>query len=405
MEERPGLIEWTRDALERLFDLAYLRHHILAPAVAGRYQDCHIFQQTCLDVIREFKPPLSLPAISPAWRIYNVLNLRYVQGLSQSETAVQLGISTRQMRREQQRALQAVAAVLFNGEVTGADTVPEAPDAEQALAVPALWEQSDDPTLHYSHLDEMLRSTLILFDPLIEQQHLRVMLALPSSMPLIRGDQMILRQMLVSGISWLIRDAHDATITIDASIARRQVVLSLVKPQTGARSEHVVAQDEIATARQLAALIAAEVSLRDDAGSVCLQFSLPTNDAKCVLMVDDHMHAIQLVRRYLQQSDDFYLEAISTPSEVLRHVATQRPACILLDVMMPERDGWEVLTLLRAHPELRAIPIIISSVLKETDLAYSLGATAVLPKPYSAEELINLLRSVTQAPGRNPREL
>ena len=405
MDLSPELIDWTRDALERLFDLAFLRHHIHAMSVAGRFTDSHALQQSCLDIIRQFKPPLNVPAIAPGWRIYNVLNLRYVQGLSQSETAAQLGISTRQMRREQQRAVHAVAAVLFD-EVTDEQVIAaDIPTQPPASEIPALWEQSEDPTQRFSHLDDLLRSTLHLFDPLVEQQRLRVRITMPPSMPPIRADQMVLRQMLVSGISWLVRDSLDATLTVEALIERGKIILNLGKPHAQTHAALAAAQDEIAAAQQLASIIGAGVNQSDSADMPRLQYILPTNDAKCVLMIDDQVHAILLARRYFQQSDDFYLESISAPHDIVHQVTAIHPACILLDVMMPERDGWEVLTLLRAHPETRAIPIVISSVLKETELAYSLGATAILAKPFSAAELINLLKSVTQEPAKGPRGL
>ncbi len=55
--------------------------------------------------------------------------------------------------------------------------------------------------------------------------------------------------------------------------------------------------------------------------------------------------------------------------------------------MMPERDGWEVLTLLKSHPETARIPVIISSVLNQPDLGAALGAALMLPKPFTTEQL------------------
>lgn len=398
MDLRPELINWTRDALERLFDPAFLRHHVRAACVAGRFNDGNALQEMCLGVIRQFQPPLNVSAASSAWRTYNVLSLRYVQGLSQSETATQLGIGTRQMRREQQHAIRAVTMMLFADDADAGEQDETSELSAQAAHSenPPLSQETLEPVQRFCHLDDLLRSTLRLFDTMLEQQQLRVIVAIPPSMPPIKADQIVLRQMLVSGISWAVRDVAGATVTIEAVIERGKVILTMSKPYDQAHTSSGAAHNELATAKQLADLIGAEIVQIIDPSIARLQYHLPTNDAKCILMIDDHQHASQLVRRYLQQSDDFYLVSVSTPQNALRHVVEVRPACILLDVMMPEHDGWELLTLFRAHPEISAIPIIVSSVLKVHDLAYSLGATAVLTKPFNATQLIELLKSVTQ---------
>jgi CheY-like chemotaxis protein len=381
MNVRPELINWIRDALDRLFDLAFLRHHVHAACIQGRYDDGTAFQEACLNVIKQLKPPLNVPTSSPAWRIYNVLNLRYVQGLSQAETAAQLGIGPRQMRREQQRAIRAVAVLLFPDEESGGTTTP----AETIALSP------ETPAHEFSHLHDLLRSTLLLFNPVLEQQQIHVTLAAPPSMPAVHASQMVLRQLLVSSISWMLRNVNDANVNIEATIERSKIIVTFGKPCPQADA----AQDELATVRQLAGLIGATMRRDDSPERASLQLDLPTNDARCVLMIDDNLHAIQLVQRYLQQSDDFYLVPVSNPQDALRQVIATYPACILLDVMMPEHDGWELLTLFRAHPDTSKIPIIVSSILKEDELARTLGATAVLTKPFTAAQLITLLKTVT----------
>ena len=386
MSLQPEQIAWTRNALERLFDLAFLRRHAHDACVAGRFPDGHVLQELLLGVVKQLKPPLNVPAGAPVWRVYNVLNLRYVQGLSQAETAAQLNIGPRQMRREQQRAIQAVADLLFDE--IGIDE-PINLDADASLGLGAS-EQAGE----FTHLDDLLHSTLGLFESLLEQQGLHVTVATPPSLPAVRANQMVLRQLLVSAVSWLIRDVKDVTVTITAVIERGRIAVSMWKPPPEVGSPRDPAYDALSTAQQLAELLGVEIERLSDAEGARLQFVLPTNEAQCVLMIDDNPHAIQLVQRYLQQSTDFYLIPVSNPREALRQVVAVRPDCILLDVMMPERDGWELLTLFRTHPEVASIPVIVSSVLKEDELARSLGAAAVLIKPYRAEQLLALLRSV-----------
>lgn len=385
------LVSWTRDALDRLFDLAFLRRHGHASCVAGRFADERDVQNALLQVIRQLKPPLNVPAHSPAWRIYNTLNLRYVQGLSQSEAAAQLNIGSRQMRREQQRATHAVAVLLF--EASPASEQPAA-EAEQDITQAASDSRSD-----FSHLDDLLHAVIRLFDEMLERQRVRVAIAVPSSMPAVRASGMVLRQLLVSSFNWLIRGVTDDEVRIDAAIEPRQIAIRMMKPDRGEAGAAGANDEAIQTVRQLAGLLRAPVEISTESGWLSVRVSLPTDDARCVLMIDDNPHAVQLAQRYLQQSSDFYLLSVTDPREALRLALSARPACILLDVMMPERDGWEILTLFRAHPEVAGIPVVISSVLREGNLARALGATAVLTKPFTAAQLIDLLRSVTQPRG------
>lgn len=67
------------------------------------------------------------------------------------------------------------------------------------------------------------------------------------------------------------------------------------------------------------------------------------------------------------------------------------PQAIVLDVMMPQVDGWEVLARLRQHPGTARIPVIICSVLADADLAAALGAMAVVPKPVTRQAFLSAL--------------
>jgi len=80
-------------------------------------------------------------------------------------------------------------------------------------------------------------------------------------------------------------------------------------------------------------------------------------------------------------------------------IAETRPAAIILDVLMPEADGWDLMVALKADPSTRDIPIIICSVLHEPEIALSLGAAAYLPKPVTEQSLVEALRPFRQGAG------
>jgi CheY-like chemotaxis protein len=71
-----------------------------------------------------------------------------------------------------------------------------------------------------------------------------------------------------------------------------------------------------------------------------------------------------------------------------------KPDAIILDVMMPGMDGWEVLQTLRLQPQTSSIPIIVCSVFDDPELAYSLNVSHFLPKPISRDQILRALREV-----------
>ena len=78
-----------------------------------------------------------------------------------------------------------------------------------------------------------------------------------------------------------------------------------------------------------------------------------------VLIVDDHEPARILLRRILQSLGDYHLLEAETGREALRLVREHRPNLIILDLMMPDMDGFQVLEALKAKPETAAIPVIV----------------------------------------------
>jgi CheY-like chemotaxis protein len=78
-------------------------------------------------------------------------------------------------------------------------------------------------------------------------------------------------------------------------------------------------------------------------------------------------------------------------TRALECAEAEQPAAIVLDVMMPGRDGWEVLQVLKSHPATRHIPVVVCSVLQERDLALALGAAELLVKPVARPDLLRAL--------------
>ena len=117
-----------------------------------------------------------------------------------------------------------------------------------------------------------------------------------------------------------------------------------------------------------------------------------------ILVVDDEPDALELIEFNLRGAGFDVLTAADGAAALARATATQ-PALVILDVMLPEVDGFEVCKALRRHPATAAIPIILlTAKAAEIDrvLGLELGADDYVTKPFSPRELVlrvkNLLR-------------
>ncbi|MFZ1770742.1 MAG: response regulator, partial [Caldilinea sp.] len=121
------------------------------------------------------------------------------------------------------------------------------------------------------------------------------------------------------------------------------------------------------------------------------EIMLPTAQTPTVLIIDDNRTLIELFRRYLA-GHRVVVAGAGSGDEALAWLRQSAAQAVVLDVMMPHQDGWEVLQALRKEPALAATPIIVCSVLREHDLALSLGASDTLVKPVSQPALLDVLR-------------
>jgi len=111
---------------------------------------------------------------------------------------------------------------------------------------------------------------------------------------------------------------------------------------------------------------------------------------KTVLCVDDDEGVITLFRRYLSKQG--YRVIGLTESTTVMEVAQRiQPFAITLDVMMPKKDGWQVIQELKSDPKTQDIPVIMCSIVSDKDQGISLGASGYLVKPIMEKELLAAL--------------
>jgi signal transduction histidine kinase/DNA-binding response OmpR family regulator len=117
---------------------------------------------------------------------------------------------------------------------------------------------------------------------------------------------------------------------------------------------------------------------------------LEPGDRPLVLVVDDDPEVIYILEKYLR--DEGYDIAVAQSGEAAIEMARLlHPFAMTLDVMLPGRDGWEVIQTLKDDPFTADIPIIMLSILDNRELGYSLGAADYLVKPVSRIDLLERL--------------
>ena len=112
-------------------------------------------------------------------------------------------------------------------------------------------------------------------------------------------------------------------------------------------------------------------------------------DEQVVLVVDDDPIALDLLGRTLHEAGMSVVTA-TDGDEALAMARSIQPAAITLDVLMPGKDGWEVLRQLKADPETQHIPVAMVTMTDDRELGYALGATEFLTKPVERSRLVQL---------------
>jgi len=116
----------------------------------------------------------------------------------------------------------------------------------------------------------------------------------------------------------------------------------------------------------------------------------PGTDYRLVLAVDDDPGVISLYKRYLD-GEGYQVIGITSGHDVIEKAKELSPYAITLDVLMPGKDGWQVLRDLKDCPQTSSIPIIICSIVHDERRGFSLGAIDYLVKPIVEDELLAAL--------------
>jgi CheY-like chemotaxis protein len=394
-----------RSALHYLYDPDQLRRSPLASlfGVSG-FDAASALQRILTDAVEALQPKADEPPQSRAWRIYDALVYRYVRRFERDVVADQLGISGRQLRREQRAALEVLAdhlwkqyglaanaeGALNEGALNPASTALSFGDTTQAKAEAPAW-LHDLPPEKPAALHQVLHATLDLARPLSRQWTVRLEGVLAEELHDLAVPQVALRHALLSLLGIAIPRSSGGSVTVSPVLAGGMIELAIISTEpvaaAGPLSEREI--NSLDVARHLADAAGGALVLDTELGvqPFSARLTLPILERVTVLVVDDNADVLQLFERYVSGTR-FCLTVTHEPKQALRMAQTLEPQIIVLDVMMPEVDGWELLAQLRQQPETADTAVIICTVLPQEALALGLGADAFLQKPVSQEDFL-----------------
>lgn len=372
--------------------------------------------------IEKLKPGTSLGDDSLPSRRYRYLRLRYIDYRHHEEIARELGISPRQARRIHQDALACLHDVirwvpevslttanqpestrgtdvsrLGISAATGISAESESPVTRELQLV---GRQPPDSSISLPTVIESIRDSCL---PMLSARAIALEIDVPRALRPVWYNRVSLRQVLFNALLYLARSQATRSIRLEVtqttegttvSMRYRDVPTCAVVPLEASESD---AGRMLNAARYLANLQDSQLSLLTTSDTVLgVELRIPARSCRTIVLIDDNPQ-IGLMFNYMLDGSPYHTIHVRTADRALRISHDQQPSVIILDVVMPARDGWEILSALRQDPATVAVPVVVCSVLPDRDLALSLGAADFLDKPVTRDRLLETLDRISHA--------
>jgi PAS domain S-box-containing protein len=273
-------------------------------------------------------------------------------------------------------------------------------------------------------LSEMVHSVFSTAKGLVKEKPIKLIEKVPPDMPTVRGDTMRVRQVLLNLISNASKFTDEGSITVETTVqeapnGKLEALISVIdtgpgiSPEGQAKLFKAFSQVDGSATRKsggsglglsicanLVQLHGGRIGVTSEEGKgstfwfTIPLFKQPLDEIpagkKVVLAIDDDPQVINLYERYLNPQG-YHVVPLTEPARAKERVKELKPFAVTLDIMMPNIDGWTVLTELKSDPATRDTPIIICSIVEQTDKGFNLGASDYLLKPIVEEDLVRSL--------------
>jgi CheY-like chemotaxis protein len=304
-----------------------------------------------------------------------------------------LNLGERQYYRDHNKAVQVLSRILME-QVKGLPAEPDRSERPDNLISIQSEIQRLHNVSHVEHVDiwTFLQKTLTAIHGLTEHYHATVTLHVDGQPLRLANDSAVLRQAIIWLLSQLIIQSgpnQQFTLSFAACDDEGQFTLTREKSaQPVPLAQPFLEQQE--TLRNLVEALESRVEEEVfPGGGYQVRLTVPLRK-HAILIIDDNPDVIALFRRYLAGYPYLILTTDEADS-ALRLARDSSPELIVLDVLLPQRDGWEILQSLKSHPLTRHIPVLVCSVLASPELARVLGADGFLQKPPGETEFLKIV--------------
>jgi CheY-like chemotaxis protein len=381
-----------RTALMQLDDLHSLARNPLLAFVpsAGSSPSPIALQRLLLDAIDTLRTAEG----ASSTRFYDVLYYRYQEQLNQDEVAFQLGVSVRQLRREQTNAILFLADQLWEHLAVAEQTNHLQPGAtitpgnERAIQQEMAWlrgELRPEPSIVATEVRKALADAATL----AQRYAVRFQVGALLSSHQAAAPPLVLRQAILIVLTSLIPRTGGRTLMLSSSESAGELKLTLQsEPTGGTQLTDSDLLSAIETATQLLTPFSGRVIWQGDQAAIVL--TTPSLAGTPILLIDDNPDAHQLFRRYVENTRFRLITAAHRPEAM--SIVEQMPVHgLVLDIMMPTVDGWDLLSQWRHHPATQTIPVAVCTILPQKELAQVLGAALFIQKPVAQETFLRAL--------------
>ncbi len=404
------LTQLVRNALAHLYDHASLQDHALVSILGlnknlDRVTRAQEVRRVLLKCIESLKPAGRNHGQAEAARAYAILTYRYIDGLSMQEIAEKLALSQRQTYREHTKGVKAVAGLVLDkvrqeggdGHPASSIIAQDATGERLSIAQAEVERLRQEVSTEELNLQEVLVGVLNVLAPLTQQTGIQVTISSSNKWPPVVADRIMLRQAFLNLLSRALNTFVQGDLIITISPSKHDLLIDIRESANVTRTQPISpaqskqGQVGLAVAQALIEAQGGHLEIQDYEGKWGAQILLPTSSQTTMLVVDDNADMVALFKRYLG-GRNVSVVGTTDGEQALSLAAELQPQVIILDVMMPGQDGWEILQRLKSSPDTKQIPVIICSVLNEPQLALSIGASDTITKPVSQVRLLEVLR-------------
>ncbi len=291
-------------------------------------------------------------------------------------------------------------------------------------------------------LHEIIKGVMSTAIALVKDKPIELQQSIAPGLPMIYGDARRIRQVFLNLISNAAKFTEEGFIRLTAEATPTEVVISVADSGIGIPPEKVkrifepFTQVDASTTRRAGGtglgLSISKHFVEMHGGRIWVEstpgegstfyFTLPIEPVsppivekrpvgeweqlepepgrKLVLCIDDDEGVITLLRRYLSKQG-YQVVGLTDSTIAVERARQLKPFAITLDVLMPNKDGWQVIQELKADPETSRIPVVMCTIVSEKERGLSLGASEYLIKPILEQDLLATLDRLDRQAGRH----